>query len=354
MSKIAFITDQHFGARSDSLIFSDYFDKFYANEFFPYLEKHNIKHIVGFGDTFDRRKYINFDTLRRCKQFWFDRVAARSITLDLIIGNHDVYFKNTNEVNAPGLLLQEYDNINIHVGPAEVEIDGTKLAFLPWVCSGNMAESMEFLENTDAQILLGHLEIQGFEMYRGSYNDHGFNSSLFSKFELVCSGHFHHKSTRDNINYLGSPYEITWADYNDPRGFHVFDTDTRQLTFVVNPYKMFNKIYYNDANREMEDVLDFDPEIYRGSFVKVVVGQKTNPYWFDLFIDKLEKSGTADLQVVEDHLNLNLEDDSEIVEEAEDTLTILHKVIDQLETNVPKKELANFLNSLYNEAQSFE
>ena len=68
----------------------------------------------------------------------------------------------------------------------------------------------------------------------------------------------------------------------------------------------------------------------------------------------LKQAGTVDIQVVEDHLNLNLEDDSEIVNEAEDTLTILRKVVDGIEANVPKKDLDLFLTNLYNEAMHVE
>lgn len=351
MAKIALITDTHWGARGDSIAFGDYIRKFYQNIFFPYLVDNDITRIIHLGDIVDRRKYINYVTARRLREDFIEPCFKHGIELDVIIGNHDTSFKNTNEVNSMNEL---YHNSNYghtwHSEAAELVIDGTKIALLPWVCSGNYTESMQFLENTDAQILFGHLEIQGFEMYRGSFNDHGFESNIFSKFDVVCSGHFHHKSTRGNINYLGAPYEMTWSDYNDPRGFHIFDTDTRQLHFIQNPYRLFNKIHYTDVDKTMDEILDVDFEMYQNTYVKVVVHQKTNPYWFDLFIEKLEKSGVIDLQVVDDHFNLNLEDDSDIVNEAEDTLTILRKVVDQVDSNIPKKELDNFLTLLYNEA----
>lgn len=349
--KVALITDTHWGARGDSLAFADYIRKFYQNTFFPYLKENNIKRIIHLGDIVDRRKYINYVTARRLKEDLFIPCHENGIELDVIIGNHDTSFKNTNEVNAMNELYSHSSiNFRYHSDPIELDVDGLKIALLPWVCSGNFNESMEFLKNTDAQILFGHLEIQGFEMYRGAFNDHGFESNIFDKFDIVCSGHFHHRSSRGNIHYLGSPYEITWSDYNDPRGFHIFDTDTREITFIQNPYRLFNKIHYSDVDKTMDEVLDVDLEAYKDTYIKVVVHQKTNPFWFDLFIEKLEKAGVIDLQVVDDHLNLNLEDDSDIVDEAEDTLTILKKVVEGIDSTVPKKELDNFLTSLYNEA----
>lgn len=274
------------------------------------------------------------------------------IDFRVIIGNHDTAFKNTNEFNSMNELYGHSKfNIQFYSEPEEAIFDGLKIAMLPWVCSGNYEESMKFMENTDAQILFGHLEIQGFEMYRGAMNDHGFSSTIFNKFDMVMSGHFHHKSSRGNISYLGSPFEITWSDWNDPRGFHIFDTDTRELEFIQNPYKMFHKLHYDDSLTNMDDLLDFDTDFLTGSYVKVIIHNKTNPYWFDLYVDKIEKAGVLDVQIVEDGLNLYFEDEDETLEETEDTLSILRKSAEQIESNnVDSKKLDMFLSELYNEA----
>lgn len=353
--KIALITDTHFGARGDSVAFAEYFNRFYYEFFFPYLADRGISNIFHLGDIVDRRKYINFVTARHLRSF-IDKCSSSGIRLDVIIGNHDTSFKNTNEVNA---MRELYDHskyeVNYYDEPTVVNLDGTDIAVLPWVCSGNYDESMRFVEETHAQILFGHLEIAGFEMYKGAVNDHGLSTRIFDKFDLVCSGHFHHKSTRGNINYLGAPYEMSWSDYDDPRGFHVFDTETRELQFVQNPYTMFQKWFYDDTKWGSFDFINgFDFEAAKGSYVKVIVKNKNNPFWFDTYIDRLEKAGALDIQVVEDNLNLQLEDDSDIVNEAEDTLTILTKVVDQWDTPVDKKRLYNFLTTLYGEALSVE
>lgn len=349
--KLALLGDVHIGARNDNIAFHDHYEKFYRDIFFPYLDEHNITVVHQFGDLFDRRKYINFYSLWRSRQYLFDELKKRNITMYVPVGNHDTYYKNTNDVNSPELLLGEYDNIIVWSEPTTVEHGSMRIALLPWVCSGNYEQSVKFIMDTNAHALFGHLELAGFEMHRGSIIDHGtLDTKLFDKFDMVCSGHYHHRSSRGNINYLGTPYELTWVDYDDPRGFHIFDTETRELQFIRNPYRMFNKIHYDDQDKEMSDIVDVDLSDYRGTFVKVVVRNKTNPFWFDMLINKLEKVGVVDLQVVEDHLNLNLEDDADIIDEAEDTLTILRKVVDGIDINVPKKELDKFLSSLYNEA----
>lgn len=350
---VAILGDTHFGARGDSPHFHNYFAKFYNEVFFPYLEKHNILHVVQLGDVFDRRKYVNFNSLRQSRDYFFDKLN-RDYASWLLTGNHDTYFKNTNDVNSPELLLGEYHNINCVNKPLEVEFENVKVLLMPWICQENAQECFHALKITDAQIVMGHFEIEGFQMYKGTYCDDGVKVDFFDKFDMVISGHFHTRSFSGNITYTGTPYEMTWSDYGDPKGFHIFDTETRELKFVQNPFCMFYKLWYDDANASMSDILNIDFSQFKDSFVKVIIKNKVNPVWFDMYIEKIEKAAPADLQVVEDHLNLNLEDDSDIVNEAEDTLTILSKYVDQLEIKADKSKLDNLLRSLYHQALSME
>lgn len=349
--KIALVTDTHFGARGDHLAFDKKFAKFYDDTFFPTLIERGIKNVIHLGDMFDRRKYINYLTLRNCRKYFFDPMLHLGIKLDVIVGNHDVFYKNTNDINSPGLLLQQYSNISAYDRPVELTYAGLDILMLPWICTDNYEESMAIIKDTSATVCFGHLELAGFQMYKGQVNDHGFDSKIFSRFDLVCSGHFHHRSNNGNIFYLGNPYELTWADYQDPRGFHIFDTETRELEFIENPNKMFYKIFFNDqyqagAHDEYQQLKD--------CFVKVIVQTKENQANFDMLIDRLEKAGPADLQVVDDHLNMDLEDNDDILESAEDTLTLLSKFCEQIDTKADKKKLDLLLRELYSEAINLE
>lgn len=336
--------------------FYGYKKRFYSEIVIPYLEENSIDLVFDLGDTFDRRKYVNFQSLAVAKSIWFEPLKTKNIKLVSLVGNHTAFFKNTNAINTMELLFTEYPNMKIIRSPEEYILpDKTKLALLPWICAENYEESMEFINKTDASILFGHLELAGFEMYKGVVgNQNGMNSSLFSKFEFVASGHFHKKSNKGNIHYLGAPYEMTWNDFNDPRGFHVYDTESRELTYIKNPFIMFNKILYDDEDKSMSEVLTIDAEKVKNTFVKVIVKNKNNPYWFDTFIDRLQNAGVYDLQVVEDHSNFDSETNDEEFNDAEDTLTILSKYIDQINVNVDKKTLDGFLRVLYNEALTIE
>jgi len=352
--KIALITDTHFGARNDNQAFAGYFKKFYDEVFFPYLDKHNIQEVIHLGDIVDRRKYINFVTARNLRECLLDPLNERNIRTSFIIGNHDTYYKNTNEVNSLRELgvEEQYKSMRVVWEPEEREYDGLKIMLMPWICSGNYEQCMEAVNETSAQVLFGHLELKGFEMYRGAVNHDGFDAKVFDKFDFVGSGHFHHKSDHGNIHYLGNPYEITWSDYNDPRGFHIFDTETRDIEYIRNPYRMFYKVHYDDIDKSMEEVIAQDFSMYENTFVKLIVRNKTNPYWFDLVVDKLEKSQPIDIQVVEDHFHLDLEEDSDIIDQAEDTITIVKKYVDTLDESVDKVRLEKLMQDLYQEALS--
>ncbi len=357
--KAALITDTHFGARNDSQQFLKFFDKFYTNEFFPYLEKNNIKTIFHLGDIVDRRKFINYVTLREFHRIFMKPCVDLGIKLHVIVGNHDIPYRNTNQLNAMTELFgHHYDakNMMFYANPTDVKYDGVSISMIPWINSSNYTETMEFISKTKSQILFGHLEINGFEMYRGQQvNRGGMDTKPFEKFDMVCSGHFHHKSSKKNIHYLGNPYELTWNDYNDNRGFHIFDSSKRELTFIQNPYRIFYKVWYDDTNKTFEDFINsFNFDSYEDCYVKVIVQNKNNPYWFDIVMDKLYNINPANVNIVDDHRNIDQQSEEEIISEAEDTLTSLHKYVESMDTKVNKNELNNLFTSLYLEAQNME
>ena len=350
--KIALITDTHWGVRNDNVAFLDNSKKFLDELFFPYLAEHEISHITHLGDIVDRRKYINFNTALRLREDFLDPLLKRNISLHIIAGNHDTYFKNTNRVNALHELIEgKYSNVTTFIEPTVVQLGDLDILYLPWICDENRKQTMELIRNASAQIAMGHLELAGFEMYRGSMVSHGDNVRDFEKFDMVMSGHYHHRSSDGHIFYLGSHAEFTWSDYDDQKGFHVFDTKTRQLTFIKNPYRMFNKVWYNDAESNPEDI---DVKEYTGQFLKVIVTTKNDPYRFDRFVDRLQKVA-LDIQIVEDHLNMNMEDDTDIVKEAESTIDIFKHHIEQINIqNLDKVRLQKTIVELYQEALTIE
>ncbi len=350
--KIAILNDTHCGARNSSDIFMDYQEKFYTDVFFPYLLENKIHKIIHLGDYYEHRKYVNFKALEHNRRIFLDRLREYNITMDIIPGNHDVFYKNTNELCSLKELMGHYmDCIKIYMDNVVVEYDGLKIALIPWINAENYADTMEFIKTCTANIVGGHFEFSGFEMYKGIPNPHGMETKEFTRFEMVLSGHFHTKSSRDNVHYLGSQMEFTWGDCDDPKYFHVLDTNTREITPVRNPHTLHTKLVYNDEKTDYNTV---DVSHMDHQFVKVVVERKQDFFGFDRLIDRITQRPIHELKIAEsftEYLGENVEDE-EI--KLDDTQVLLDSYVDAVETEANKDKLKTLLRGLYVEAQTTE
>jgi hypothetical protein len=345
--KIALLNDTHFGCRNDSPAFIEYQNKFYNDLFFPYLKEHNIKTLVHLGDVVDRRKFINHNTAHNFSKVFWNRLEENNIDTHIIIGNHDTYYKNTNEVNAMQN-LEICKDAKVYTKTTEVELGGLPILFIPWICDDNETDSISKIENTQCTIAMGHLEVKGFEMHNGHFNDHGQEKAMFKRFEKVFSGHFHKKSDDGHIHYLGTQYEMTWSDYGCPKGFHIFDTDTRELSRVQNEYKMFDKIIYNDKETNYDEI---DIKKYDRKFVKLYISNKSDNDMFERLMDKFyNEINIHAIDVIEDPTDIGASVREDILEQGEDTLTFLGNYIDQVDSKLDKQKLKQFAKELYMEA----
>ena len=343
--KVAIITDTHYGARKGSKHLHDYFELFYKNIFFPTLKEYDIKTVVHMGDAFDSRKSIDYQSLEWAKRVVFDPLSEYET--HIIIGNHDCYYKNTNFVNSPELLLQTYSNITTYSEVSELILDKLKVLLIPWINAENFDETVKAIKNTDSVCAMGHLELNGFRAHRGHVMEEGMAVDEFEKFDKVFSGHYHTRSDNGKIFYLGNPYEMFWNDVNDSRGFHIFDTETLETTTINNPYKLFYNIYYEDTPHQI-----FDASEYENKIVKVIVRKKTDPKNFEKFLDKLYHVGIHDLKIVENFEIVNNEDFE--VDEEENTISILNRYIEESEVEFDKNIIKNIFQDLYRQACEVE
>jgi len=333
------ITDQHFGVRNDSLIFLERYRQFYSQIVIPTIDKMGITEVLCLGDTFDKRKTINFNSLDAAKEMWFDPLRDRGVTMNMLIGNHDIYFKNTLKVNAPELLLQDYGNINIIDVPGDYSIGGRDMCCIPWVCDESRDTTRDAIETSAADICVGHLELSGFEAIPGIVMSHGDDSAPYDKFDMVLSGHYHLKSKKKNIQYLGNPNQLYWNDYGQKKGFHILNTNDLALSFTHNPYEVFHKIFYSETT--IDDIKGLD---FTNTYVKLIVDDKTDQAKFDQTIRYIQCAGVADLKIIEDNTYI-LEDATDV--EVEDTLTILETCVQELPH---KEEIFAILKNLYMES----
>lgn len=335
--KLAVLADTHMGVRGNSDVFHDNMEKFYSNVFFPYLKENRIVTIIHAGDIFDERKKIDMHTAKRAREYFFDPLSEnKDMYMFVAAGNHDLYYRHSSDTTALKEILGLYPNIQFMTEVTDRNIHGLNICFIPWIHNENRERSLTAIKNSKAPIAFGHLELTGYQMYKGQISKHGEDPSIFEKFEHVYSGHFHHKNSRNNITYLGSVSQHIWTDWGDVRGFHVFDTETHEMTFVANPYDMFAVIDY-DSN------VDIDFNTYSGMYVRVQHGELESQAKFNSFIKQLSSAGVANLQIIPKHIEkrTHISNNGEQVT-VDDTETIIR--------NNSSDELQSYLLELHKKA----
>jgi predicted phosphodiesterase len=339
--KIGIITDTHWSARKSSRLFHDYFELFYKNVFFPTLEQYGITTVIHMGDAFDSRKSIDFWGLD-----WTRRVVLEPLSsydVHMVVGNHDIFLRNSNKINSPELLLKDYKNIKTYSEPTEIKVGDLGILLLPWINSENSERSLKMIQKTKCKVVMSHLELNGFSPYKGHIMDSGMDATIFNNFKKVFSGHYHTRSDNGTVYYLGNPYEIYWNDVNDTRGFTIFDTETLEHFPVNNPYRMFYNVYYEDTPHQTFDIREYENKI-----VRVIVRKKSNQKHFEKFIDKLYTANVAELKIVE---NFQVQDIEEFEAfESEDTFSILQRYVNESECDLNKNTITNILEEVYKEA----
>jgi DNA repair exonuclease SbcCD nuclease subunit len=346
MTRVAIITDTHYGSRKGSKYLHDYFELFYKNIFFPALEENGVEIVIHMGDAFDSRKSIDYQSLDWAKRVVFD--PLKKYEVHMIVGNHDCYFKNSNDVNSPSLLLNDYPNIKVYSSPTNTKVGGINMTFIPWICSENYDETLKVIKKSKAKVAFGHLELKGFRVNKHLImEEHGLEADIFSNFTKVFSGHYHTRSDNGTVFYLGNPYEMYWTDVNDTRGFHIFDTETLEHTPINNPYKLFYNIYYEDTSHQL-----FDATEYQNKIVKVIVRKKTKPKDFEKFVDKLYSAGIQDLKIIE---NFDIQEPQDFqVDDDENTLSILNRYIEESEFLFDKNIIKRIFQDIYKQASEVE
>lgn len=346
MSKIAIIGDTHAGHSKSSDKFHDYFEKSF-DFMFDYFEEHGIEHIVQTGDLFDYRREVHFNTLYRSNQYFFDRIfdERKGYVFHVLTGNHDSLFTNTNKINSVRLLLKNTKANIIDATVKTINIDGLDIDFYPWINQTNKESCMSHMKSSKSKVAIGHFEFALFPLSPGNEAESGMDHKLFSNYDIVFSGHYHTQSKKDNVQYTGTPYELTWVDCDDPKGFWVLDTETLDYEFVRNPYTIFKRVEYVEG-------MDFDFADVKNHFVKLIVVKKDDQKKFDRFLATLNASGAHDIKVIESSYVAAVSDAVGRKVDAVSTLAIIDAVVQELNTPLDKSLIKQKIMSLYQEASN--
>lgn len=337
--KILNLGDFHFGVKGDDP-WVQHLQRDAIEQAIALSKREGIKTWIQYGDWFDVRKAITHN----CMEFSREIVAMineAGIEVHVIIGNHDMHYKNTLTPNSVTELLSRYDNIIIYEHPTTVNFDGIDIDLVPWMCSENTTEIMNFVKTSGSQYCIGHWELNGFYFYKG-LKSHGLEPDFLKSYKQVWSGHFHTISEASNVKYIGTPFTLTAGDENDPRGFWIFDTTNESMDFVPNTTTWHRKIYYPNASIKVED--------YKNLSVRVIIEK----------VDKDLPKFEAELEKVVHELrtiskvdnSVDSDDDEEV--DIKNLLSLMEEYIDALpETSAEDiKALKSYAKQLYIEVQN--
>ena len=345
--KVALVTDTHLGYKSGHPVFLDYMERFFTDTFFPELERRGVERIVHLGDLVEHRKAITFTSMKRIREFFLNPILEMNLEVEMIVGNHDVPYRNTNHPNAQTELFSEFGNITIHDRPYTAYMDDTEVVLMPWINeeNGNAAFNMIDREREDRnRILLGHLEVAGMEMYRGIECENGISRDRFREFDLVVSGHFHVRGRKGNVVYMGNPYHLTWADHGDPRGFAILDVDSNEIEYIDNPRTIFSRLTYDDSSEDPGE------DAVRDRYVKVVVETVKDPAHLEGFMEAVQSHGPINVQVIDSTVTPDVDGNTDDV--SVDNLTMIENYVHDTVDESMRSEVSTVVRDLYARAES--
>lgn len=344
--KTLFITDTHLGCRQGSRIFREYFRWWYKDILFKYIKENNIDMVIHLGDFFDNRNHVTVDDIQYVLNEFIPQFDELKVPMYIVMGNHDVAYRNTNDTTSLSL-FNHSKNIEVVDDVKEIDLGNLSYCIVPWVNSENYNESVKFISekaNNDT-ILIGHFEIKQMKMYaKGAVCEHGFEPSLFKDFRKVLSGHFHHNSTYQNIEYIGSAFHLTWQDYNDWRGFTVHDTETDTYEKIENEYCLFEELVYS------KELLDKDQddlqELVENKFVKLVINTEYKKLELKDLVSRIENCRPVKLQIDDQYVLTSVTIDDESVEEVK----VSGDVYEYLDKGIQESDIKTLAKDVFDKA----
>lgn len=344
--KYAIIADTHLGVRNDNQHFLDSSVRFHEKLLFPAIKEHKIDAVLHCGDLVDRKRGISYVVAETLRKRIIEPLASLEVPVIVACGNHDAPFdKHSTATNALNELIGDrYPTFTVHNEPTIWKGWGHPLMVIPWICASNYNKSMETMEKIDRHtVLFGHLELNGFKMYKTTPEcSHGLDAKILKNAKRVFSGHFHTPSDVGDVHYVGAPYEMNWHDYNDWRGFLIYDTDKNEITRIQNTDTMFAEIEY----------VDVVPKSFncQGKIVKVIVNKRDDIKKYDKFMLKLNEAGPLEIIVKDETMKpLNEAIKTVDVTSSGDILSTIKNVVEEVD-GVDKVSLLAFMNELYKEA----
>lgn len=274
----------------------------YLKTVIDYSAEKDDKIIFQLGDIFNNRQVANIFFMEQVKEL-FEYLKAKNVVMYSLLGNHDIFWRESREVSLVHHFETLYPkNFKVFKEKDDFEYFDKTIYVVPWLVKGEGLSQSE-LKNKD--MVFGHLEIAGFEMAKGHYDERSsLSEKFFKKLNLpVLSGHYHIRNVKGLVKYLGTPYQLNWGDFNEIKGFYILDKDLN-LEFIENDITPKHiKLVFNQSNKKPLEIKGLTKtircdlkeiskyfELLKNSYVKFLVNHSEDSS-YEEYIFELQKAG---------------------------------------------------------------
>ena len=267
--RIWFITDTHLGIKNSSNEWIEIMQSYFKDWFFPLIRKEykDGDILVHLGDWYDSRQSLSLKALNLGVWVAEEMSSIFKDGIYVIAGNHDVWGKNSNEINSLKS-IKWIPNFTILEEPESAIFGNRSVFMMPWRKNPEQeTETLNIIEPHD--YLFCHTDIVGLKFNKYSNVEHGTKEEELEKFRRIYSGHIHYSQNKGNVRMLGSPYELTRSDMGNRKYIMCLDLKTEKEKTHTNDfsprYKKF--IFEYLLNRTPEQL---EPE-FRNNFVDIYI-----------------------------------------------------------------------------------
>lgn len=270
IKRIIFITDTHLGVRNSSNDWIGIHEDYFKNWFIPLCKKiyQPGDCLVHLGDVYDSRQSLNLRVLNLGIEIFEELSDIFKEGIFIICGNHDVYGKNTNEVNSLKS-LKWIPGVKIYEEPESITMGNRKIFLMPWRKDHNAERETIGSAKGKHDYMFCHTDLKGLMFNKFVRIDAGLDYSDMDKFERVYSGHIHYSQNFGKMRMLGSPYQLTRSDSENPKGITVLDLETGYEEYFENNYSpKFTRMSFDQVLNSTPTELN---SVFRNNFVDILV-----------------------------------------------------------------------------------
>ena len=300
VKQVYLVGDLHLGVKGNSLVWSeiqeDYLLKTFTRQLLQRTHIINESILILEGDIFHSRQSIDVRVFDRALTI-FKHLSSLFRTVYIILGNHDVYYKEDNSLNSVGILAKLFPNIKVFENPEVLKVNNEyKFLLLPWVES--VEKITEIIEDHSGkcQYIICHADIQNASLNSFSKMDKGIDLNVLKTYKRIYSGHIHLrqeiKKYGASVSYTGTPYSMDKNDVGNQKGFDILSFVEGEIveTFVPNDESpiFVKKNLYTILEMNVAEI----EALIKNNFVEIQVDTKiANRFSIQVFMDLIKDMG---------------------------------------------------------------